>query len=78
MNRIDILEAMYEALEDSTEWAIGSKDDSYTYFVDGILAMTDVMLEKEKEIHKRMIEGLKNSGMIGAIDDLESNVEFNE
>lgn len=50
MNRIDVLEAMYEVLEDSTEWAIGSKDDSYAYFVDGILAMTDVMLNKIKII----------------------------
>ena len=49
MNRRDILESMYEALEDSTEWAIGSKEDTYAYFVDGILAMTYVMLEKEKE-----------------------------
>ena len=76
MNRSTILEAMYEVIKDSTEWGVSEKE--YGMFVDGVVAMTDAMLEKEEEMHKRMIEGLRNSGMICAINDSESNVEFIE
>lgn len=76
MNRMDVLEAMYEVVKDSTEWGVSEKE--YGMFVDGVVAMTDAMLEKENEMHKKMIEGLRNSGMIGVINDSESNVEFSE
>lgn len=76
MNRMDVLEAMYEVVKDSTEW--GVSENEYGMFVDGVVAMTDAMLEKEKERHKRMIEEFRNSGMIGVINDSESNVEFSE
>lgn len=67
MNRFTILEAMYEVIRESTEWGLGEKD--YGQFVDGVIAMTEAMLEKEKEIHKRMIEEFKNSGIITVAND---------
>ena len=46
MSRSMILEAMYEVIKDSTEWGVGEKD--YGMFVDGIVAMTEAMLEKNE------------------------------
>ena len=46
MSRGMILEAMYEVIKDSTEWGVGEKD--YGMFVDGIVAMTEAMLEKNE------------------------------
>ena len=75
MSRSVILEAMYEVIKDSTEWGVSEKD--YGMFVDGIVAMTEAVLQKEELIHKNMIDRLRNSGMIGVIND-ESDVEFVE
>lgn len=47
MNKLTILEAMYEVIKDSTEWGVSEKE--YGMFVDGVVAMTETMLEKEKE-----------------------------
>lgn len=44
MNRMDILESMYEVIKDSLEWGLDTKE--YGYFVDGIVAMTEVMLKQ--------------------------------
>lgn len=44
MNRSTILEAMYEVIKCSIDWGTGEKD--YGMFVDGVVAMTDEMLEK--------------------------------
>lgn len=44
MNRIDILESMYEVIKDSLEWGLDTKE--YGYFVDGVVAMVEEMLDK--------------------------------
>lgn len=44
MNRNMILEAMYEVIKESTDWGVTEKD--YGMFVDGVIAMTERMLEK--------------------------------
>ena len=44
MNKLVILESMYAAIKDSLEWSLDS-NGSYGYFVDGIMAMTEKMLE---------------------------------
>lgn len=46
MNKSMILEAMYEVIKDSTEWGVGCEDGSYGEYVDGVVAMTEAMLEK--------------------------------
>lgn len=74
MNRNTILECMYEVIRESIEWGFDSEDKKYSQFVDGVMTMTDAMLEREKEMHKKMIEGLRSSGVIG----VESSVEFSE
>ena len=45
MSRSDILECMLEVLEESMEWGLGEKD--YGQFVDGVLAVTRAVLNKE-------------------------------
>lgn len=65
MNRNTILECMYEVIRELIEWGFDSEDKKYSQFVDGVVTMTDAMLEREKEMHKKMIEGLSSSVVIG-------------
>lgn len=55
MNRIDILESMYEVIKDSLEWGLDTKE--YGYFVDGVVAMVE---EIERELEK---SEMKNEGL---------------
>lgn len=48
MNRSMILEAMYEVIKDSTEWGVGCEDSSYGEYIDGVVAMTEAMLNKNE------------------------------
>lgn len=47
MNRIDILESMYEIIQDSLNWGLDTKE--YGYFVNGVTAMTETMLKGLKD-----------------------------
>lgn len=47
MNKEMILEAMYEAIKESIEWGFDEKD--YAQFVDGVLAVTEKLLEKSRQ-----------------------------
>lgn len=47
MNRMDILESMYEVIKDSLDWGLDTKE--YGYFVDGVVAMTEVMLKRLRD-----------------------------
>lgn len=49
-----ILESMYEVIKDSTEWGVSEKE--YGMFVDGVVAMTDKMLEKANAKKKTLAE----------------------
>lgn len=44
MNRMDILESMYEVIKDSLEWGLDTKE--YGYFVNGVADMTEAMLKQ--------------------------------
>lgn len=57
MNKCDILECMYKTIKDSLEWGFG--EDNYTYFLDGIVTMTEATLEKLKESEDVQAERLK-------------------
>ena len=54
MNRFTVLEAMYEVIKDSTEWSFDSEDKVYGNYIDGVIAMTETMLEKGKEEQRIM------------------------
>lgn len=43
-----VLEAMYEVISDSLEWGLDCKDGSFNYHIDGIVALTDKILDKIK------------------------------
>lgn len=47
MNRMDILESMYEVIKDSLEWGLDTKE--YGYFVNGVADMTETMLKRLKD-----------------------------
>lgn len=44
-----VIEAAYTTIKESLEWAIGDKDATFASFVDGVVAMTDMTLEKLRE-----------------------------
>lgn len=73
MNRMDILEAMYEVIKNSTEWGIDCKDGCYGQYVDGVVAMTDAMLEKEKIREDRLMESARK--YINNHDDLTNALQ---
>ena len=55
MNKMDILESMYETIYESMDWGVECKDNSYGEFISGVICMTDKLLEKEKMMIKATI-----------------------
>lgn len=49
MDKNQIIEAAFETIKESTEWEIEDKSDRYGHFVDGVVTMTDNILNKMKE-----------------------------
>ena len=49
MDKNQIIEAAFETIKESTEWGIEDKSDRYGHFVDGVVTMTDNILNKMKE-----------------------------
>lgn len=45
MNKTIILEAAFKTIKDSLGWGSGCEDNSHTMFVDGIVSMTETLLE---------------------------------
>lgn len=57
MDREKILEIFYEVVHESVEWyAEDSKNKTYTSFIDGVLSMTDKLLEKVEINNSSTIE----------------------
>lgn len=48
MNKTTILETLFETIDESFDWALGSKDDVYACFINGAMNMTKNLLEKIK------------------------------
>ena len=48
MNKEKILEALFETIDESLDWALGSKDEVYSCFINGAMNMTKNLLEKIK------------------------------
>ena len=45
MNRHEVIEIAYETIKDNLEWASGSEDKTLGYFMDGVVSMTDRLLD---------------------------------
>lgn len=45
MNKDTILECMYKVIKDSLEWGVESRNGSYGYFVDGVVAVAEELLK---------------------------------
>ena len=73
ISRSMILESMYEVIKDSTEWGVSCEDGSYGNYVDGVMAMTDKMLDKNSprtEMFKNAINSSEESECeLGVIDE---------
>lgn len=46
MDRMTVLEAMYETVKESLDWAFECRDDDYSYYMDGVVDVTEKLLEK--------------------------------
>lgn len=71
MDRCTILECMYETIKESAEWGIDS--DKYGHFVDGAVAVTEKMLEREL-LYKQRIDALSNAALLSAKQYLDEDV----
>lgn len=64
MDRMTVLEAMYETVKESLDWAFECRDDDYSYYMDGVVDVTEKMLEKIEERHRELIETMKSTGFM--------------
>ena len=46
INKGMVLEATRKAIKESLEWGTTCGDNSFGYYVDGIISITDILLEK--------------------------------
>ena len=49
MDRSQIIETAFETIKESTEWGIEDEGKTYGHFVDGVVTMTDNLLDKLNE-----------------------------
>lgn len=53
MNRNQVIETAFETIRESTEWGIDEEGKIYGNWVDGVIAMTNNLLDKINEENKR-------------------------
>ncbi len=46
MNKTTILEALFETIEESLDWGLGSKDDKYSSFVNGAMDIASRLMDR--------------------------------
>lgn len=66
MNKMEILEAMYETISESLDWAFECRDDDYAYYIDGVVSATEKMIEKSEEKYKELVKAMKSAKVISA------------
>lgn len=44
-----IIKTAYETIKDNIDWGIDCKDGAFGFFIDGIIATTDKLIEKFEE-----------------------------
>ena len=49
MNRNTIIETAYRTIKSNTEWGVECENKAFGYFIDGIISMTESLLEKFNE-----------------------------
>lgn len=49
MNRNTVIETAYKTVKENAEWGAECENKTFGYFVEGIIAMTDALLEKFNE-----------------------------
>lgn len=78
MDRRLVLEAAYEAVSDSLEWGIDNKDGTYSYHIDGICAVVDILLNKIEEDEKERLEkaNMLNEYLYDNSNDCDAKYEY--
>ena len=56
MNKLEILETMFEVIKESTEWSFNCSDKNYEYFIDGVVAMMEALMNKLEKVNKNNTE----------------------
>lgn len=46
MNKTTILETLFETIEESLDWGLGSKDDKYSSFVNGAMNIASRLMDR--------------------------------
>ena len=49
MNRNTVIEIAYKTIKDNVEWGAECENKTFGYFIEGIVSMTDALLEKFNE-----------------------------
>ena len=58
MDKTLVLEAMYKAVKESLEWGIDCKDCSHSFHIDGIVAVTEMILNKLEDENDKSLNKL--------------------
>lgn len=45
LKKLWILETAFKTIQNSLEWSSASEDNSHTMFIDGVVSMTETMLD---------------------------------
>ena len=49
MDKNQIIETAFETIKESTEWGLEDESKTYGHWIDGVVTMTDNLLDKMKE-----------------------------
>lgn len=70
-DRLSVLEAMFDVVNESTEWAYNTTENRYGYYIEGVVAMTERLL---REIDQRPIGENEGSGLCGELSCISDEV----
>ena len=49
MSRNSIIETAYKTIKNNTEWGVECESKAFGYFIDGVISMTETLLEQFNE-----------------------------
>lgn len=62
MDKDKIFEIFFKTIQESTEWGLGCDDKNYGHWIDGVIAITENLLEEfnKKRNYNEVIKQLNN------------------
>ena len=49
MNRNAVIETAYKTIKSNTEWGVECESKAFGYFIDGVISVTETLLERFSE-----------------------------